>query len=597
MKTKTTSFLIVFVFLFNSFFFLSLNQIDNSESCIENLYLEQNAIKVLEQTNKKLFKNQKIIYIQLDLIPEINGIKCLGQEIDFTNSHSKVIATSNKIFKIYLFFTLIFITLLYSQYKKNSFLTYVLLIFINQVLVNLIFFSRIKYDYFLFSGLIATLLYYFLLYKKIATKNKILLIDYFIFLNVLILFFDYNLFTQISIIFILMYIRKYQDLNLDQNHYLVLKYSVLIYFSLRLITGLERQSGVLWESLSNGMYRGSSIFADMVYVFRLLDCKNNSCGNDYNAYGPVLEYVKFYNNPILSTKIIGFLVITYLIYFINQTFNSNRDVSLFFFYLFLSSPITFAVERMNLDVVIFIILYICVKYLIPKYKFLSILIISLLIQIKIYPIFLLIGLLIGSFISKNKRDLTIYLLTFFLNTTFLVLYIVNVNVQENIPNPYGISWTYGIPSHFINYLEIINNSLVVGILFVIILIIGTIYFFPQKINEFSTEIIFNDNLVCSFLITFLLTSFYFNFDYRLILFIFILPKLLQNIQTSLFQNTILVFLVTSVSPFYYQITEININIVRSLFPLFLIVINHVSFYILFLMICFTYYKKTFSQYD
>ncbi len=141
MKTKITSFLIVFVFLFNSFFFLSLNQIDNSESCIENLYLEQNAIKVLEQTNKKLFKNQKIIYIQLDLIPEINGIKCLGQEIDFTNSHSKVIATSNKIFKIYLFFTLIFITLLYSQYKKNSFLTYVLLIFINQVLVNLIFFS------------------------------------------------------------------------------------------------------------------------------------------------------------------------------------------------------------------------------------------------------------------------------------------------------------------------------------------------------------------------------------------------------------------------------------------------------------------------
>ena len=127
-----------------------------------------------------------------------------------------------------------------------------------------------------------------------------------------------------------------------------------------------------------------------------------------------------------------------------------------------------------------------------------------------------------------------------------------MNVQENIPNPYGISWTYGIPSHFINYLEIINNSLVVGILFVIILIIGTIYFFPQKINEFSTEIIFNDNLVCSFLITFLLTSFYFNFDYRLILFIFILPKLLQNIQTSLFQNTILVFLVTSVSPFYYQ---------------------------------------------
>lgn len=597
MKTKTISSLIAFVFLFNSFFFLVLNQSDNPESCIKNLYLGQNDIEVFEQNNKKLIKNQEIIYLELDLIPEIIGIKCLGQEIDFANINSNVIATSNKIFKIYLFFTLVIITWLFIQYKRDNILTYILLILINQVLVNLIFFSRIKYDYLAFSALIATLLYYFLLYKKIAIRHKILLIDYFIFLNVLTLFFDYNFFTQISIVFILVYIRNFQNFNLDKNQFLVLKYSVLIYFTLRLVTGLERQSGTLWESLSNGMYRGSAIFADMVYVFRLFDCKNNSCGNDYNAYGPVLEYIKFYNNPILSTKIISVLVIIYLIYFINFTFNSNKKVSLFFFYLFLSSPITFAIERMNIDVVIFLILYLCIKYLIPKYKFLSIFIISLLIQIKIYPIFLLIGLLVVSFMSKNKRELKIYFLTIFLNTIFLLWYIVNVNVQENIPNPYGISWTYGIPSHFINYLEIINDSLVVGILFLVSLIVSTIYFFPQKINEFSKETIFNDNLVASFLITFVLTSFYFNFDYRLVLFIFIVPKLLQNTQISQFQNTILVFLVTSVSPFYYQITEINMNIAKSLFPLFLIVVNHVSFYILFFMTCFFYYKKLFSQYE
>ena len=597
MKTKTISYLIAFVFIFNAFFFLSLNQSDNSESCIENLYLEQSQIEVLEQNNKKLIKNQKIIYLELDLIPEINGIICLGQEIDLTNLHSNVIATSNKIFKIYLFFTLIFITWLFVQYKGNSILTYILLILINQVLIYLIFFSRIKYDYFIFSALIAILLYYFLLYKKLATKEKISLLDYFIFLNVLTLFFDYNFFTQISIILILVYIRKFQNFNLDQNQFSILKYSVLIYFFLRLITGLERQSGNLWQSLSNGMYRGSSIFPDMIYVFRIFNCKNNPCGNDSNVYGPVLEYIKFYNNPILSTQIISVLAITYLIYFINSTFNSNKKASLFFFYLFLSSPITFAIERMNIDVIIFIIFYLSVKYLIPKYKFLSMLIISLLIQIKMYPIFLLIGLLVGSFISKNKRELTIYFLTFFLNTIFLVWYILNVRVDENIPNPYGISWTYGIPSHFMNYLEIINNSFLVGILFILSLIVGIIYFSPQKINDFSTETIFNDNIVSSFLITFLLTSFYFNFDYRLILFIFVVPKLLQNIQISRFHNTILVFLVTSVSPFYYQITEINMNIAKSLFPLFFIVVNHVSFYILFLMTFFLYYKKTFNQYD
>ena len=335
----------------------------------------------------------------------------------------------------------------------------------------------------------------------------------------------------------------------------------------------------------------------MIYVFRIFNCKNNPCGNDYNVYGPVLEYIKFYNNPILSTQIVSVLAITYLIYFINSTFNSNKKASLFFFYLFLSSPITFAIERMNIDVIIFIIFYLSVKYLIPKYKFLSMLIISLLIQIKMYPIFLLIGLLVGSFISKNKRELTIYFLTFFLNTIFLVWYILNVRVDENIPNPYGISWTYGIPSHFMNYLEITNNSFLVGILFILSLIVGIIYFSPQKINDFSTETIFNDHIVSSFLITFLLTSFYFNFDYRLILFIFVVPKLLQNIQISRFHNTILVFLVTSVSPFYYQITEINMNIAKSLFPLFFIVVNHVSFYILFLMTFFLYYKKTFNQYD
>ncbi len=107
-----------------------MNQSDNSESCIENLYLEQNDIEVLELNNKKLIKNQKIIYLELDLIPEINGIKCLGQEINFTNLYPNEIATSNKIFKIYLFSTLIFITWLFVQYKRNSILTYILLIFI-----------------------------------------------------------------------------------------------------------------------------------------------------------------------------------------------------------------------------------------------------------------------------------------------------------------------------------------------------------------------------------------------------------------------------------------------------------------------------------
>ena len=56
----------------------------------------------------------------------------------------------------------------------------------------------------------------------------------------------------------------------------------IIYFILRLLRFI-REFNQLWLTLSSGIFEGTPRFADMFYVFAVLDCKNNKRGTIDNV--------------------------------------------------------------------------------------------------------------------------------------------------------------------------------------------------------------------------------------------------------------------------------------------------------------------------
>ena len=111
---------------------------------------------------------------------------------------------------------------------------------------------------------------------------------------------------------------------------------------------------LLWESLSSGMYRGSPRFADMYYTFKVLKCNATGCSTK-NNYGPLWEFLSIDLNVEMYSYIFSIVLI-----FISQKFYYEfvRKIDkkqLLIFFIYISPPTTFLMERMNFDIFVIVI--------------------------------------------------------------------------------------------------------------------------------------------------------------------------------------------------------------------------------------------------
>ena len=98
------------------------------------------------------------------------------------------------------------------------------------------------------------------------------------------------------------------------------------------MSGYEGNLRELWQSLSNGTYGGSPVFADLYYVFRILNCTNLTCPNEYNGYGPFFELVNINNSLKISVGLLSIFIISFLIFFVIETFNNLGKYNFYLFY-------------------------------------------------------------------------------------------------------------------------------------------------------------------------------------------------------------------------------------------------------------------------
>ncbi len=327
-----------------------------------------------------------------------------------------------------------------------------------------------------------------------------------------------------------------------------------------------------------------SYFADWTVIISAMKCKlqgydvflDNPCDfwNRRHVYGSILLFLPYSTNlnnlysiyiPIFFNLLFLFVVISHI--------NFKKVEQVIIYILFIFSPATLlAVERFNIDILIFLILLLICHLRSNLFKSILIVIISL---AKFYPA---ITSIIFLFKGINKKNLSYFLIS--VAFIALIFFLDNDNLTKVFSNigqaTASHQLAFGI-MHFSNFPTLNTKFPVEHLLIFSVSLMSIIFFFSSLILKkdkffkdfnfeiYSDKLFFIGSSVCVF--TYLLLS---NYIYREIFIFLALPFLFKMINQSIFSKffvlVILVKLVLSPFTFYYSFSLDNetLNIIKSL---------------------------------
>ncbi len=536
-----------------------------------------NTEDILSQN--KNFILEGAAYFPLNLSADFNSFKCIGQNYleDSSGSKDKFYFTSAKLFELIIFFLNYFLFILFDKYKNKSNVLFVSTTFLIFYFLTFIFFNKIIFNYLLLSFIPINIIYHF--YKtsfhECSAKLKIFRWCNAFFLSLLV--FNYNLFAYFVFGYFLLYFYYFKNLKISKDEVNLFIYFPIYFYFLRQLSSISELFNFLWLRISGNMYKSDYRFLDLEYALQVINCNFNNC-QIVNNYGPLWEILSVNISVKFYTILIG--IITILAFQLFYFYNSRDKNIIYYFFLFVCPPMVFSFERLNIDVIISAMVFVALLT-IDKNKILSYIVISIAALIKIYPIFVFIGIIIYSI--KFKKNKEIYFSTFFLivNLLLLLYYFFKFDFISRIQDQSGISWSYGVmsdASNINNYLNLSNQLLIfVSILFFCLLV--QIFLFYRKDSYLSYDSQ-SSIIVVGFLITFLGTALFSAIDFRLILLIIPVFYIIQENRSEYLKLIIFSFLLTSVSRYFNGFQNILSDPFDFLFSFFPIFINYLSFYIL-----------------
>lgn len=281
-----------------------------------------------------------------------------------------------------------------------------------------------------------------------------------------------------------------------------------------------------------------------VYIDNPCDYKNR-----VHAYGSFFLKIKFSEILISYWPYIPFIFISFFLIIISNHFDLKNRSHLILFFLFIFSPTTLlAIERANIDIIIFLILILICYY---RSNILSLILVSISSYAKLYPVFLCLIFLFNK--KNNFRKGFLYLISFitiFLLFIFLDLEnIIKVLSGQKILNEssFFINFSYhAIPLLIFKKFEI--NYLLTYSALIIFSILVSIYFFRHPFRKFfvnnfnlddypSTLFLIGLNLIV------LCYIFFHNFYYREIFLFCMFPYILSEINSYKELKKILNFII------------------------------------------------------
>ena len=399
-------------------------------------------------------------------------------------------------------------------------------------------------------------------------------------------------------------------------------FSIILSIILSLIIGFLIYKQIIYPTIIPMVIKGgASLFADWTVILNASDCYqkgydvylNNPCDywNRKHVYGEILlsipfikTYPKFYY--FYFPIIIGFLFIYILCY----TLFDHKNIKFFIpslIFIF-SLPVLLAIERSNIDLIIFIFMFLIAKF---NNYFLKYFLIVTSSVVKFYPI-----LLSAIFLyEKNKKNLLINIILI-----LFMIFIIMVFQYESLKKIFNntqqfTGYGYGLYEFsffgFFNFFQSLNINIdgknfnwikyIYATIFILIPFIVLNFFKILKFDEFIDSSNIEENLnfenklyfLASTIIIFCYFSFS-NFIYREIFFLGLVPSILMSLSKSeskvvLFYFYLLLskFLLTSIFIYIYQ----N-NIFELINPLMILIKHTVDLYLIFFV--FNFYLKYIS---
>ena len=374
---------------------------------------------------------------------------------------------------------------------------------------------------------------------------------------------------------------------------------------------------------------GASLFADWTAILNANACHEkgydvfleNPCDHwkRIHIYGKVLLYLPFIKNfPKFYFLFIPIIMNLFFMYVIVSSLYKYQYKKKFFvfFFLIISVPVLLAVERANIDIVIYFFMFLIAKYNNYIFRYLLVILSTLM---KFYPICLSIIFLFGKNLKKTFINLFIVFILIFGIFLFQLDSLTKIfdNQAEGSASQFGV-YEFSFLG-FLNLLRFLNINIygtnynwikyiyvIFVILFPIILtylsLSKKIYFKDLSKNLFSNDIFENRLYVLSSTVILICYFFFSNFIYREIFLLGLLPWILLN-EKKFENNNFLTFYFYTLS-FKFILSSILViaSANTEISKLLLITLKHtIDLYLMsliayiFILSIFSFLKKSFDE--
>lgn len=366
-----------------------------------------------------------------------------------------------------------------------------------------------------------------------------------------LIIFDYQkyiyLFLLLSFLYFYYFIEYKNEITVKIFSYI----SIPIFFISKYIFAINEDYNNFWVNQSQRSYSGYERFWDIQQFYFGLVCNNlkkinqefnyvylfgsntKSCPFDI-GWGPLANNLSINLDIWNATLITGFVALLGLLILHLISLNYSNDLFITSI-IFLSPPVNFLFERMNIDLLIFILMFYIFKNFERNNLFKSLLI-FIIILFKVHPIGLIPGILIFASIKKDKK---IFYINFVIGVlaSYIILFLTNSTgsiTSKVYPDDFGRS--FGLLNNF-EILTFYNQKLGTKYLIVSLVVYLCILVFVLlriKKNFSSSKIEYFDYLMTSLFSWFIFVSIFENFDYRLGFIILLASKFDLNNKLYLF---------------------------------------------------------------
>ena len=344
----------------------------------------------------------------------------------------------------------------------------------------------------------------------------------------------------ISLFFLYLY-KNLEEFNVKtQNEKKLLLFTPLIFYIVKFYQSIQKEDLLFWDNqylliyfnCNNGLTSHRIYLNDIPYT----------CISDL-GFGIISKYISTSLNSWHASIILFGLVAIVLIFFVSKV----HDNDLYFVIFFILSPaFRFLLFSLNSDIFILLTFVYLIYRTGLKFNLMHLLVLSVLIQFKIYPLGVLLGYIFYNLIKKDFTHLMRNL--FFSIMNLLIIYFDSildiqneisqfVNTFLGIPYVYAPIYSFGVLADYKTYFEV-QLSPIANFNFLIILIFISFLtvFILLKKNEFENYkylLEYQEKIFIIFTPMVLFINFFGNYGYKLPFNFILISVLFLNSKTSL----------------------------------------------------------------